>query len=144
MQRNLLRPSLTCLAALSLLLAACGQRSPATTSGPKPATLEKIPNSNLARVILSEEGARRIDLRTEPVRVQDGTPAAPYAAVVYDKAGATWVYTAPEPLTFVRHSVSVDAIKGGVALLKEGPPPGTPVVTVGVTELYGVEFGIGK
>jgi hypothetical protein len=144
MPRTLLWLSLMLMAAASLLLAACGQRTTAPTSTPKPATLEKIPNSDLARVILSQEGARRIDLRTEPVGLRDGSPAAPYAAVVYDKSGATWVYTAPEPLTFVRHSVSVEAIRGDVALLKDGPPPGTPVVTVGVAELYGVEFGIGK
>src|ERR687886_2818993 len=116
MQPNRLRYSVMCLAVASVLLGACGQRATAPTSNPKPATLEKIPNSNLARVILTEEGARRIDLRTEPVRVQDGSPAAPYAAVVYDKTGATWVYTAAEPLTFVRHSVSVDTIKGDIAL----------------------------
>jgi hypothetical protein len=130
----------------SLLLAACGQRAAAPTSNPKPATLEKVPGSDVARVILSEEGARRITLRTEPVRLQeDGSRAMPYPAVIYDKAGATWVYTAAaEPLTFVRQSVSVEAIKGDVALLKDGPPPGAQVVTVGVAELYGVEFGVGK
>jgi hypothetical protein len=144
MQRTRVWHSVIVMAAASLLLAACGQGVTAPTSSPKPATLEKIPNSSLARVILTEEGARRIDLRTEPVRLQDGSPAAPYAAVVYDKSGATWVYTAPAPLTFVRYSVSVDAIKGDVALFKDGPPPGTPVVTVGVAELYGVEFGVGK
>jgi len=128
--------------AASLLLVACGPR-PAASVSPKPATLEKIAGSNVARVILTEQGAKRIDLRTEPIRIQDGGSAMPYAAIVYDKVGDTWVYTATEPLTFMRQSISVGAIKGNVALLKDGPAPGTQVVTVGVAELYGVEFGAG-
>jgi len=143
MQRIPRRLSVTSLAfAASVLLAACGQH-PAATSNPKPAVLEKIAGSNVSKVILTEQGAKRIDLRTEPIRVQDGGPAMPYAAIVYDKVGDTWVYTAAEPLTFVRQSISVGAIKGDVALLKDGPAPGTQVVTVGVAELYGVEFGAG-
>jgi hypothetical protein len=143
MQRIPRRLSVTSLAfAASVLLAACSQH-PAATSNPKPAALEKIAGSNVSKVILTEQGAKRIDLRTEPIRVQDGGPTMPYAAIVYDKVGDTWVYTAAEPLTFVRQSISVGAIKGDVALLKDGPAPGTQVVTVGVAELYGVEFGAG-
>jgi hypothetical protein len=133
------------MVAASLLLVACGQRPAAAPSSPKPATVEKVQGSNLARVILTEEGARRIDLRTEPVRLQDGSPGMPYAAIVYDKTGATWVYAAAaEPLTFVRQSISIDAIRGDLVVLKDGPPPGTQVVTVGAAQLYGVEFGVGK
>ena len=128
--------------AASLLLMACGSH-PAATSNPKPATLEKIAGSSVARVILTEQGARRIDLHTEPIRSQDGGSAMPYAAIVYDKVGDTWVYTTTEPLTFMRQSISVGSIKGNVVLLKDGPAPGTQVVTVGVAELYGVEFGAG-
>ncbi|HYY87762.1 MAG TPA: hypothetical protein VFA49_03130 [Chloroflexota bacterium] len=138
------RFSLMFTLAASLLLAACAQPPNTSTSSPKPATLEKVQGSNLARVILTAEGAKRIDLRTEPVRLEDGWTVVPYAAVVYDKTGATWVYTAAEPLTFVRHGISLGAITGDLALLKEGPPPGTQVVTVGVAQLYGVEFGVGK
>src|SRR5690242_13223513 len=120
--------------AVGLLLAACGPSTPASPAHPKPATLEKVAGSNIARVILTEDGARRIDLRTEPIRLQGGTRSIPYAAVVYDSRGGAWAYTVAEPLTFVRQSVSVDAIKGDIALLKDGPAPGTDVVTVGVAE----------
>ena len=68
----------------------------------------------------------------------------PYAAVIYDVKGATWVYTNPEPLAFVRQSISVDYIKGDLAFLTEGPPAGTEVVTVGGAELYGAETGVSK
>ena len=69
-----------------------------------------------------------------------GSKVIPYAAVVYDAKGAGWVYTNPEPLVFVRHRISVDFIQGDQAVLLEGPPTGTQVVTVGVIQLYGSEF----
>lgn len=68
----------------------------------------------------------------------------PYSAVIYDLRGETWVYTNPEPLVFVRHAIHVDYIEGDLAVLLEGPPAGTKVATVGVAELFGTEFGVGK
>ena len=68
----------------------------------------------------------------------------PYGAVIYDLYGETWVYTNPEPLVFVRHPIRVDYIEGDLAVLWEGPPAGTAVATVGVAELFGTEFGVGK
>jgi hypothetical protein len=68
----------------------------------------------------------------------------PHAAVLYDPKGNTWVYTNPEPLVFVRHPISVDYIDADLAVLSDGPPPGAKVVTVGVAELFGTEFEIGK
>ncbi len=68
----------------------------------------------------------------------------PYAAVLYDSKGDTWVYTSPETLVFIRHRVSIDYIEGDRAVLFAGPPVDMPVVTVGAAELYGAEFGVGK
>jgi hypothetical protein len=68
----------------------------------------------------------------------------PYAAVIYDLTGDTWVYTSPEPLTFVRQPISVDYIEGDMAVLVDGPDAGTLVATVGVAELYGADTGVGK
>ena len=68
----------------------------------------------------------------------------PYAAVIYDVNGETWVYTNPEPLVFIRHSISIDYIEGDLAFLTEGSPAGTEVVTVGGAELYGAETGVSK
>lgn len=67
----------------------------------------------------------------------------PYSAVLYDPQGKTWVYTSPEPLTFVRQPIVVDFIEGDRAVLKEGPAVGTEVVTAGAAELFGVENKIG-
>jgi len=68
----------------------------------------------------------------------------PYAAVLYDAKGDTWVYTNPEQLVFIRQPIQIDTIAGDEVTLVNGPPAGTAVVTVGGAELYGTEFGVGK
>lgn len=75
-----------------------------------------------------------------------GTPqkVVPYASVIYGLKGETWVYTSPAELTFIRDAVKIDYIEGDLAILTEGPTKGTKIVTVGVAELFGIEFGIGK
>jgi len=67
----------------------------------------------------------------------------PYEAVLYDLNGQAWVFTNPEPLVYVRAPVTIDYIEGDLAVLSEGPPAGTEVVTAGASELYGAETGIG-
>ena len=61
-----------------------------------------------------------------------------------DTTGVTWVYTMPQPLTFIRQKVVLVKVSGPDATLSEGPPVGTAVVTKGVAELYGAELGVGK
>jgi hypothetical protein len=133
---------LTVVAALQLT--ACAQ-APKSQAKVEPARVERIAGSE-PKVILTKDAARRLDIKTEAVRADGPSPrsAMPYAAVVYDLKGNAYVYTSPEPLTFVRKSVTVDTIKGDTAFLSDGLATGTQVVTVGVAELYGVEFGIGK
>jgi hypothetical protein len=98
--------------------------------------------------VLSEKAAERLDVQTTPVRNEqvDGTERTviPYAALIYDLEGATWVYVSPAPLTFVREAVTVDFIEGETVVLVDGPAAGTEVAMVGVAELYGIDTGIGK
>jgi hypothetical protein len=70
----------------------------------------------------------------------------PYAAVIYDVEGGTWVYVKEQSdaLSFVRAPISIDYIEGDLAFLTEGPAVGTEVVTVGGAELYGAETGVSK
>ena len=135
----------------ALTLTACAtqasQTSTGSTSNP-PARVERMGGTDLNRVILTEQAAKRLGIEMAPVRdtqVQGKLrKVVPYAAVFYDLNGKTWVYTNPEPLTFVRANISVDYIEGDLAVLSEGPPSGTKVVTVGSPELYGTEFGVGQ
>jgi hypothetical protein len=129
---------------VSLQLVACGQTAESPESNP-PAKVEPI-GQDLNRVILTAEAAKRLGIETAPVsNKQVGgkqREVVPYAAVYYDLNGATWVYTNPEPLIFVRAPITVDSITGDVAVLSKGPPVGTSVVTVGASELYGTETGV--
>jgi hypothetical protein len=121
----------------------------------EPARLEQVAGSDLQRVRLTERASERLGIETAPVReaqvARKGSGEAatariviPYSAVVYDLRGDTWAYVSPEPLVFVRHQVRVDYIEGDLAILFDGPPLGTSVVTVGVAELFGIELGVGK
>lgn len=126
-----------------LQLAAChkGSSKPAKI---KPAVVEKIEGSKLSKLTLTAKASERLDIKTAAVSEAQGRKVVPYAAVLYDANGYTWVYTNPEPLIFIRHSIKVDRVEGEHAMLSDGPPVGTQVVTVGGAELFGAEFEIGK
>jgi hypothetical protein len=113
----------------------------------KPAQVELIAGTELHKVTLTARAAERLDIKTDRVQemVVRGAKrkVVPYAAVLYDARGETWVYTSPEPLVFVRHRIRVDYIDRDRAVLSEGPAAGTAVVTVGAAELFGAEFEIG-
>lgn len=131
-----------------LHLAACQQKA-ASAAHTRPAQVQHIEGTELSRVTLTAKAAERLDIQTatvrEPQLTRSGSrrPAVPYAAVLYDARGDTWVYTNPEPLVFVRHHIKVDYIDRDQAVLSDGPPAGTVVVTVGAAELFGAEFEIG-
>jgi hypothetical protein len=127
-----------------LTLSACGTRSTDPAGDETPAArIEHLEGKNPTREKLSAEAAGRLGIQTATVRdiMVNGMPqrAIPYAAVIYDTQGATWVYMSPEPLTFIREPVTVDDIQGDQAFITDGPPPGSMVVTTGAEELYGAE-----
>ena len=130
---------------IGLLLSACGQGSSTpTTEENHPIKVEHLEGKDPTRETLTEDAAKRLDIQTAAVRDTEVNgvqrKVIPYAAILYNTEGATWVYTSPEPLTFIRTSIVVDSIDGDTAILSDGPPAGTLVVTVGATELYGAEF----
>jgi len=132
------------LIVLTLPLAACGA-APAEAAPPDTAvTVVPLEGSALSAVVLSQKAVERLGIETAGVRAgADGGTVVPYAAVLYDEAGATWVFTNPKGLEYVRAPIVVAAIVGDDARLTQGPPVGTRVVTVGVAELYGAEQGVG-
>jgi hypothetical protein len=108
-----------------------------------PATVEEISGSELSRITLSARAVERLGIETAPVERELGGLTMPYSALLYDSEGRTWTYTNPEPNVFVRHELVVDRIEGDVAVIEDGPPEGTAVVTIGAAELFGTETGVG-
>ena len=116
-----------------------------------PATLEESGQKGIMKIRLTERAAERIGIETVQIREENVTRAGgdvtrkvvPYGAIMYDKKGATWTFTNPEPLVYVRHSITVENIDGDRVILAEGPPAGTAVVMVGAAELMGAEHKYG-
>ena len=133
---------LAVLILLAMAVTACGPAA-------KPAAAEaavkvdKIEGSELKKLTLSEQAAQRLGLTTAEVTASGSATTVPYSAILYDKTGATWTYTNPEGLVFIRSRVSVDHVAQGTAYLDAGPKAGTRVVTVAAAELWGVETGVG-
>jgi hypothetical protein len=121
------------------VLAACGP-SHTRTETISPSTVKDIDGSALKQVILTEKAAERLGLETVSV---NGL-VVPYSAVIYDTEGRAWVYTNPEPLTFIRAQIAIDHIEGDQVFLAQELQTGAPIVTVGVAELYGAETGVSK
>jgi hypothetical protein len=215
MQRRNLTTLLLLLVVVGVAGTACGYSTPAEGEGDEPAKVEAVEDSDLSKVVLTDDAARRIGLETAAVamssvesdvvirgqvaadpasagtylvhvslpatelaRVDLSQPARvlavfgsngvvaplvgvgqrvrvqvvlsgggeqktiPYSAVIYGVEGGTWTYTSAGPLTFVRAPITVESVQGDVAVLSDGPDPGTEVVTVGGEELLGTEFAI--
>lgn len=116
----------------------------------EPAKAESVLGIAFKHVTLTAKAAERLGIETVSVseewvaRSDSVQKVVPYASVIYGLQGETWLFINIEPLVFVRYLISIDYIDGGLAVLSEGPPLDTKVVTVGVAELYGIDTGIGK
>lgn len=66
----------------------------------------------------------------------------PWSAVLQDIHGGSWVYVQRAPGVYVRTRVDLRRVAGDLAVLARGPDPGVEVVSVGVAELAGSEFGV--
>jgi hypothetical protein len=123
----------------SIGLSGCAAVKPAAVpTGDAPASMEKV--GDLNRLTLTDKAVERLGLITEKV-TKGSALEVPYGALIYDGAGKTWVYTNPEPKTYIRAAVTVDRITGDKVQLRSGPAAGTDVVTTGAAELFGAEFG---
>jgi hypothetical protein len=133
------------LVATGLAVSGCAETSSESEdSGDPAAELVAIEGSDLQQVVLTEKAVERLDIQMVGATGGPTGQVVPYASLVYDAEGDTWVYTSPEPLTFVRSPVTVATIAGESAYLTAGPGVGTEVVTVGTAELFGTEQEIGQ
>jgi multidrug efflux pump subunit AcrA (membrane-fusion protein) len=131
----------------SLALTACGRAPGTPAESAQPAKVEAIPGTKLKRIVLTADAAKRLGIRTTVVRKwreADGGRGlkVPHASVFYAAEGASFIYTNPEPLVYIRRRVVIDDVIRGNAFLTKGPKAGTSVVTDGAGELLGVETGV--
>lgn len=138
-RRLRLAPTAVALVLAAAGLSGCREVEVASSPGYEPAKLEPIGNGDIKRVTFTAEGARRVGLRTAPATREGRVTVVPYDALIYDGSGAAYVYTSPAPLSYVRSEVTVARVDGDRVLLARGPRPGTRVVTVGASEVYGAE-----
>jgi hypothetical protein len=127
---------------VGLTVAGCTsiEAAPSVESGP--AQVQPIPGSDRSQVILTEEAARRVGIKTEPISSAGSQSVIPLTAVLYDKDGRTWTYTNPAPLTYLPEELVIARVDGVTAIMQSGPAAGTLVVTVGGAELLGAEYGV--
>jgi hypothetical protein len=141
-RRSRVRHQLAAVLVSGVALAGCTEIESTTSEGYVPAQLHEVEGTQLVQVTFTAEGAERTGLRTAPVQRSGDHRVVPYAALIYDGEGKTFVYTAPKPLSFVRAAVVVDRIEGDQVLLSDGPAAGSRVVTAGAAEVYGSELEI--
>ena len=129
-------------------LAGC-QRHVVAHQSEHPATVEHIEGQAINRVTMTEKAIARIDLKTDEVREQkvsrskDVRRVVPHSSLIYDPQGQTWIYTSPQPRTFIKTKVGVEYVEGDMAVLTDGPPVGTVVVSQAAAEVYGADSGVG-
>jgi outer membrane murein-binding lipoprotein Lpp len=133
--------------AVALIVAGCSSTE-ARVEQPQ-STVKPVAGSSVQQVQLTDQAMRRLGITTMPIKAATAAQSAqgartviPYAAVVYGTDGSTWTFAETAARSFVRQSITVRAIDGGTAILASGPSVGTPVVTVGATQLLGAEYDI--
>jgi hypothetical protein len=136
---------------VSLIFVAC-KKSKSIYEKIEPAHTEHIDNSDLSKLTLTQRAVERLGIITdtiteEPLIEDSGEQSTqkvtPYASVIYDSNGHTWVYTNPEKYVYIRPEIKINTIKGQKVYLFEGPSVGTTVVIQGAAELFGTEYDIG-
>ena len=129
----------------SVALSGCsGGASAAGAASAAPDTIVHLAGANPTRETLTADAAKRLGIQMASVSATTYNGATeqvvPYASIIYDTQGATWVYAGDGPLSFVREPVTIDDIQGDQVVIKDGPAAGSLVVTTGAEELYGAEF----
>jgi hypothetical protein len=133
----------TVLVIAAATVSACGGSSNEENGGGEPATVEPVKGTDVSRVSLTAQAAKRLGIETARVaRHGARQTVVPYGAVLYTANGSTFTYTSPEPRVYVRAGIRVVRIDGAQAILSSGPPVGTDIVTVGSQELYGSEYEV--
>lgn len=120
------------------------------TAGPVAAPPSADPvtaTADLFYEIENRDGALRPGQRVTvalPLKSEEESIVVPWSAILHDIHGGTWVYEKIGEHKFARRRVQVKAVVEKTAVLAAGLQAGLPVVTEGVPELFGTEFGHAK
>jgi multidrug efflux pump subunit AcrA (membrane-fusion protein) len=115
--------------------------------------VEDTPDTDAKTLIFTEAAMSHLDVQTAPVKEIEASRegkdvgrriAVPHSALIYDAEGEPWVYVSSAPDTFLRKHVAIDFMDDDHIFLTTGVTAGENVVTVGVPELRGAEFGVGE
>src|SRR6476660_5617092 len=115
--------------------------------------VEDTPGTDAKTLIFTEAALSHLDVQTAPVKEIEASRegkdvgrriAVPHSALIYDAEGEPWVYVSSAPDTFLRKHVAIDLMDDDHIFLTRGVAAGENVVTVGVPELRGAEFGVGE
>jgi biotin carboxyl carrier protein len=79
-----------------------------------------------------------------PLKQSRQSLVVPHGALYQDMYGSSYVYERTGDNVFVRRRVEVSDVVDGQAVLTRGVAAGAQVVSVGVAELAGAEFGVAK
>jgi hypothetical protein len=107
-----------------------------------PYKVEPIKGSEVQRVTMEDETAALLPVETTTVRSEGKRKVVPHEALIYNPDGGSFVYTKPEAQTYVRAPVKVVRVDSGEAVLADGPPAATTIVTTGAAELLATEYEI--
>jgi hypothetical protein len=107
-----------------------------------PYGVKPIKGSDVQRVTMTDETAALLPVETTTVRREGKRKVVPHDALIYNPDGGSFVYTKPEAQTYVRAPVKVVRVDGGEAVLSDGPPAATTIVTTGSAELLATEYEI--
>lgn len=118
----------------------------------RPVTAPPSANAASATVDLfyelpNPDGTLRLGQRagvTLALKDNEESLVVPFSALVHDVQGGAWVYEKSAPQSYTRKRVRLLRVASGFAVLASGVKPGSQIVTTGVAELFGTEFGAGK
>jgi len=130
------------LTALVLLVGGCAEIEEEDAETYQPAVLQPVEHSTLKVVTFTALAAEQVELTTERATRDGRHTVVDHEALIYDGMGKPWVYTMTKPLTYLRAPITVDHVDDGLVMISRGLAPGTDVVTVGASEVYGAELGI--
>ena len=125
-----------------------GSGMPGTPVAAPPNADAASASADLVYAVSNPRGLLRPGERVQVAVPLTGQGAAlltvPWASVVFDHDGGTWVYERIAARTYVRRRVAIGEVSGRWAVVRSGVGAGALVVTDGAAELLGTEFGAGK